>query len=100
MKYIDSLPVKYLTETHRIFKDYPCDVVDIIFDLSKEIIKSRKSKKNWNKEDFVFEVDLCNNLFKKPDLLQTLIESEYIIANDNNILYSITDKALSLIYIF
>ena len=102
MQYNDYLPIKYITETHRIFKDYPCDLIDVVFDLSKEIIKTRKSKKNWTSKDFIFDETLFYSLFKErsDELLQSLILQQYVVKNEDDLLYSITESGINLVYNF
>jgi len=61
MQYIETLPVKYLTDTYKLLKDYPSSEIDIIFTLIDDIKKSKRTKKNWNVDDYIFSKEILED---------------------------------------
>ena len=94
MQYIETLPVKYLTDTYKLLKDYPSSEIDIIFTLIDDIKKSKRTKKNWNVDDYIFSKEILEDTID----IDPLINDGYIDFNSETQLFSITKKGLSLIF--
>jgi hypothetical protein len=95
MEYKDTLPIKYLTDTYKLLKDYPSSETDIIFTIIDDIKKSRRTKKNWDIDDFIFSKEIIDDNIIN---IEKLVSDGYIDFNSDTQLFTITKNGLSLIF--
>ena len=94
MEYREDLHIKYLTDTYKLLKDYPSSDIDIIFTIIDDIKSSRKTKKNWGVDDFIFSQSIIS-----IDIdIDRLTDFDYIEYNQETQLFTITKMGLSLIF--
>ncbi len=92
-----DLKLKYLTGMYAYMDGCDGDESNL-FSLINEIKSSRRSKKNWNKSDFVFGNDIAKKQFgeKTDEILSSLAENGYVECNEGS--YSVSEKGLLLFY--
>lgn len=90
-----DVSIKYLTDNYKIFNDYPSCIEDYVYALMQEIKNSRKTKKNWNIDDYVFTIDMFNSLFSDSDI-SILLDDGYVIEIESQ--YKLTSKSISLFF--
>lgn len=100
-----DLPIKYYIEAHRHLDGYP-DQLDVLFDITSYIFKSKKRKKKWLPVDMMLPIAQFKDAFGsnggdifKENLkgVLTLLKSEGMLAiNDSDVI--ITERGLEKLY--
>jgi hypothetical protein len=96
MEYKDNLPVKYLTDTYRLIDGYPRDSGDVVITIVQAIRSSRKIKKSWCADDYVFSSDLFLQNFDM-EVLDDCISCGLVLKKSDGVLYFSND-GLGLIF--